>query len=198
MTMKSPLGETLFRRLLALLLALGCAGTAASAQPVGEDWSPLFDGKSLQGWKASENPQTWRVEEGCLVAAGERSHLFYEGPVSNHDFQNFELMAEVRCQKGTNSGIYFHTQYQESGWPDRGYEVQLNNSHTGSGGYKEWKQTGSLYGVRNVYRSPVADGQWFSVRILVAGRRVCVWVNDHPTVDYLQPETPPRSAATAG
>jgi hypothetical protein len=186
--------QALFPRSICLLAALVCCtvGAAATADEIGEGWLPLFDGKSLQGWKASEQAETWRVEDGCLVASGDRSHLFYEGPVGNHDFQNFELIAEVRAEKACNSGIYFHTEYQESGWPEKGYEVQINNSYVGVGKYKELKRTGSLYAVRNIYRNAVPDGEWFAVRIRVAGRRICVWVNDDQTVDYLEPLAPVR------
>ncbi len=171
---------------------------APAAQESEEGWIPLFNGKSLQGWKASEHAETWRVDEGCLVASGDRSHLFYEGPAGSHDFQNFELVAEVRTEKGCNSGIYFHTEYQERGWPEKGYEVQINNSYVGVGKYKELKRTGSLYSVRNIYKSSVADGQWFTVRIRVAAKRVCVWVNDIQTVDYMEPVAPIRPERLAG
>ncbi len=181
-----------------LLFSAGSAGPNLLAAEKDGDWLPLFDGKSLDGWKASEHGETWRVEDGCLVGHGDRSHLFYEGPVGNHDFRNFELMAEVRTDKSCNSGIYFHTEYQESGWPDKGYEVQINNSFQGSGNYKELKRTGSLYAVRNIYSSTVPDGEWFTMRIRVTGRRVCVWVNDRPTVDYLQPARPIRPKRLVG
>jgi len=82
-----------------------------------DGWHSLFDGQSLDGWKASEHADTWRVEDGCLVGNGERSHLFYAGPVGDHDFRNFELVAEVRTEQFTNSGIFIHTAYQQSGWP---------------------------------------------------------------------------------
>ena len=113
------------------------------AADAGTPWRSLFDGKSLQGWRASENADTWRVEDGTLVAHGPRSHLFYEGPVGDHDFRNFELVAEVRTEKACNSGIYFHTAFQESGWPGKGYEVQINNSRGG----------GKVQGVET-YREP--------------------------------------------
>jgi hypothetical protein len=156
------------------------------------EWVDLFDGQTLAGWKASEHPETWRVEDGCLVARGARSHLFYEGPVGNHDFQNFELLAEVRTQRGANSGIYIHTAYQETGWPNKGYEIQVNNTHLGTGDYRELKRTGSLYAVRNIYQSSVNDGEWFRLRVSVVGKRIRVWVNDHPTVDYVEPMNPVR------
>jgi hypothetical protein len=43
--------------------------------------------------------------------------------VKNHDFKNFEFRAEVMTTPGSNSGLYFHTAYQESSWPTKGYEV---------------------------------------------------------------------------
>jgi hypothetical protein len=162
-------------------------------EPDGE-WVALFDGSSLKGWRAAEHPETWRVEDGCLTADGPRSHLFYQGPVGDHDFRNFELEVEVMTEPGANSGVYFHTQYQESGWPDMGYEVQINNSHRDSGNYRELKRTGSLYGVRNLYQSFVPDNTWFRIHIRVVGNRICVWVNDLPAVDYLEPEQPYRRA----
>ncbi len=172
--------------------------TAATAVAADDGWLPLFDGKSLSGWKASEHADSWRVEDGLLVADGSRSHLFYEGPVGNHDFRNFELVAEVRTENSCNSGIFFHTEYQETGWPHKGYEVQINNSYAGVRKYKELKRTGSLYGVRNVYSSSVSDDQWFEIRIRVAGPRICVWVNDNQTVDYIQPESPVRTGSREG
>jgi hypothetical protein len=169
-----------------------------TAEQSASDWIPLFDGRSLAGWRAAEHPNTWSVDQGQLVAKGPRSHLFYAGPVGNADFRNFELEAEIKTGDQANSGIYFHTEYQETGWPDKGYEVQINNTYPGAGDYRERKKTGSLYGVRDIYKSGVADGEWFRLRVRVVANRIRVWVNDFPTVDYLQPENPPRSREHAG
>jgi hypothetical protein len=158
----------------------------------------LFDGRSLDGWQASEFSRTWTVQDGCLVADGPRSHLFYVGPVGDHRFRNFELQAEVRTARSANTGIYFHTRYQQSGFPNVGYEVQVNNTSAGSGSDRELKRTGSLNAVRNVYKACVADDQWFRVRLRVVGHRICIWVNDYPTVDYLQPTAPARKPKRRG
>src|SRR5438045_3019692 len=110
-----------------VFLIFGCAG---SKQVKFDGWVPLFDGKSLTGWKVGSNASTFSVDSGMIVAHGSTAHLFYVGEVKQHNFKNFEFKADVMTTPGSNSGIYFHTEYQESGWPSKGYEVQVNNSHS--------------------------------------------------------------------
>ena len=96
-----------------------------------DKWISLFDGETLDGWKASENKTSWQIIDGALVAKGPRSHLFYNGDVLNHDFKNFELSVDVKTEGNANAGIYFHTAYQEEGWPDKGFEFQVINDYVG-------------------------------------------------------------------
>jgi hypothetical protein len=159
--------------------------SALSAEP---GWISLFNGNNLDDWRAGENASSFRVENGLLVADGPRAHLFYAGAVNNADFRNFELKAEVLTQPGCNSGIYFHTRFQESNWPEEGFEVQIDNSATGEGGYLERKLTGSLYGVRNVYKALAQDGSWFEMHITVHGKQVQVRLGGVLLVDYIEPE----------
>lgn len=156
-------------------------------------WQTLFDGTSLSGWRAGGNADSWHLEDGAVVARGPQSHLFYVGDSGSAAFRNFELEADVKTRAGANSGIYFHTAYQPSGWPARGFEVQINNTYAGDGEYRERKKTGSLYGIRNVYSQIVSDDQWFRLHVTVRGRQVRVLVNDQVTVDYIEP-VPPAGA----
>ncbi len=162
------------------LFALFSACSATKQTDKG--WIPLFDGTSLNNWKVSENPATFKVENGMIVAHGPRAHLFYAGPVLNHDFKNFELKATVMTTPGSNSGIFFHTAFQESGWPNKGYEVQVNNTQS------DWRRTGSLYGVQDVREVFVKDNEWYTEYIKVEGKRVIVKINDRTVVDYTEPE----------
>lgn len=155
-------------------------------------WIQLFDGKTLEGWSASENPDTFKVEDGAIVCNGPRAHLFYMGDGGKAKFTNFVFVADVKTKPGANSGIYFHTGYQDNGWPRKGYEVQINNSYHGEGGYYEYKKTGSLYGIRNLYLSTVNDNEWFTVKISVQGNRARIYVNDTLVVDYIEPVAPVR------
>ncbi len=151
-----------------------------------DGWISLFDGKSLNGWKVGDNASTFSVENGTIIAHGKTAHLFYVGDVKNHDFKDFEFKADVMTEPGSNSGIYFHTAYQESGWPAKGYEVQINNSHT------DWRRTGSLYAVQDVKEVYVKDNEWFTESISVKGKRVIIKINDKTVVDYTEPDNVQR------
>jgi Domain of Unknown Function (DUF1080) len=175
------------RLLTTTLIAL--MSIAGSAQTDG--WISLFDGKTLDGWKASENPATFSVADGAIVVAGPRSHLYYVGPVNDHVFTNFEFKADVMTTPGSNSGMYFHTEFQEGGWPAKGYEVQVNNSHT------DWRRTGGLYAIVDVKVPPAADNTWFTQQITVVGNKVVIKVDGKPTAEYAEPagvERPPNMA----
>jgi hypothetical protein len=92
-------------------------------------WTSLFNGKDLTGWKANENTATFSVKEGAIVAHGARSHCSYVGEFANHSFHDFELMVDVMTLPRANGGIYIQTEYQDKGWPGKGFEVQVNNSY---------------------------------------------------------------------
>jgi hypothetical protein len=157
--------------------------TKAYAQ---SEWISLFDGKSLNNWKVGENASTFSVADGMIIVHGPTAHLFYNGDVQQHNFKNFELKVDVLTKPGSNSGIYFHTAYQESSWPKKGYEVQVNNSHT------DWRRTGSLYGIQDVKEVYVKDNEWYTEYIKVEGKRVIVKLNDKTVVDYTEPDNVQR------
>lgn len=172
---------------LILILVLSCnfgvlkAGDSHSEQRSGNGWISLFDGKSLDNWKFSDNEGTFSVRDGMIVVHGNRSHLFYVGPVNDHNFKNFEFKADIMTEPGSNSGVYFHTEYQATGWPDKGYEVQVNNSHT------DWKRTAGLYDVMDLKEVPTKDNEWFTMHIIVQDKHIVVKLNDKTVVDYTEP-----------
>jgi hypothetical protein len=152
-----------------------------------KSWVSLFDGESLAGWKVGDNATTFSIENGAIAVNGNVSHLYYDGSVNDHSFKNFELKIDVMTTAGSNSGIYFHTQYQQGGWPKKGYEVQVNNSHT------DWRRTGSLWAIQEVKETYVKDDEWFTMHIKVKDKRVTVKINDKQVVDYTEPENAERS-----
>ena len=159
------------------LFVAACAGTRNTS----DEWISLFNGQDLTGWRASEKEGTFSVRDGAIVVKGPRSHLYYVGPVQNHDFKNFEVKADIMTKPGSNSGFYFHTQFQEDGWPEKGFEVQVNNSHT------DWKRTAGLYDIQDVRDAPADDNEWFTMRVRVEGKRIRTYVDDKLIVDYTEP-----------
>ncbi|HPG11489.1 MAG TPA: DUF1080 domain-containing protein [Chitinophagaceae bacterium] len=157
----------------------------SGGRPAGA-WIHLFNGKNLDGWKVGDNASTFSVEDGAIVANGKVAHLFYDGPVQEHNFKNFEFKADVMTMPGSNSGIYFHTQYQEAGWPKKGYEAQVNNSQS------DWRRTGSLYAIEDVKEVYVKDNEWFTEYIKVEGKNIVIKINDKEVVNYTEPENAER------
>ena len=169
-------------RLAVLSLGVLACSRAVSAGKADDGWIPLFDGQTLNGWRVNENPSTFSVADGEIVVHGPTAHLFYEGPVMNHEFRDFELKADVLTKPGANSGIFVRTAFQPTGFPSKGYEVQVNNSQS------DWRRTGSLYAVRDI-REAMKDNEWFTLHTIVRGRRVQIMINDRQVVDYTEPDT---------
>jgi len=161
----------------AALLFVSATGVSARAE---DGWICLFDGETFDGWKASENKDSWKIEDGTFVCHGPRSHLFYVG--EHAPFVNFEFKADVKTTPGSNSGIYIHTKYQPEGWPKHGYETQVNNTH------KDPKKTGGLYGVSDVFEAPAEDNKWFEQHITVNGKQIVVKIDGKTVVDYTEPK----------
>lgn len=163
-----------------LLLTLGLIASAAYAADDEAGFKPLMDGKTFAGWKmATENTNTWKIEDGAFVTRGERCHLFYVG--DDQPFKNFHLKVDVMTDPNSNGGIYFHTKYQEKGWPKGGFECQVNNTQG------DWKKTGSLYDLVNVAQSLATDNQWWTQEIIVEGGRVTVKVDGKIVLQYNEP-----------
>ena len=167
----------------ALIVAIVSLTSLSCRAAEGDGWINLFDGKSLAGWKASENVDSWKVEDGKLVCFGPRSHLFYLD--NGVPFKNFEFECEVMTTPGSNAGIYIHSQYQHIGWPKYGYEVQVNISH------KDPKKSGGLYAVSDVADPPAKDNEWYTQYVKVEGRHVISKINGTTVVDFTEPEGQP-------
>ncbi|MGB6223671.1 3-keto-disaccharide hydrolase [Haloferula sp.] len=186
----------------AILLVASAFALLASVATAEDGFVPIFNGKDLTGWKSNEEkPGCFTVEDGALKVSGGRAHLFYMGPDGKAAFSDFELKLKVKTLPNANGGVYFHTEYEDSGWPSKGYECQVNASH------KDPKKTGSLYGVVNVLvlapgqktppgsledivveEAPNADGEWFDYHISVKGKTITLKVNGKTTVEWTEPE----------
>lgn len=161
--------------LATFLLGLGAIGLSYADDKADDSWVTLFNGKDLTGWKASEEVE-WTVEDGQIVTPPKRSHLFTE-----QEFKNFEFKADIKTTKGSNSGLYFHTKYEDN-FPNTGYESQVNQTHG------DPVKSGSLYNVVKLFSTPATDDEWYTHQIIVKGRQITVKINDKTLFEYVEPD----------
>jgi hypothetical protein len=168
-------------RRLTFILAIAALPAVTFAQ---DGWISLFNGKDFTGWKIGGNQASFQIIENSLVANGPTAHAFYDGPVHNHDFKNFELMVDVKTAPGSNGGVYFHTEFQDGGFPKKGFEVQVNNTH------RDTVKTGSLYHVKDIGADDIKgitkDDEWFTEDILVQDQTVTIRLNGKEVVKWTQ------------
>lgn len=177
-------------RSASLLLALTLGVAALAVQPAASreprmpaGFRALFNGKDLTGWKASADPSSFKVENGAIIAnaAGQASHLFYDGSVGNHSFTNFDVRLDVLARYRSNGGVYVMTEFQPQGFPSKGFEIQVNNSHS------DRIRTGSLYHVVDLSNIPGKDDEWIPMAIKGQGNTITITVKGEEVVRWTQP-----------
>jgi hypothetical protein len=152
---------------------------------------PLFDGRSLDGWKglvadpparakmtpaelaaaqaaADERMRAhWKVVDGALAFDGKGESL-----CTKADYGDFELLADWKIEKGGDSGLYLRGSPQVQIWDAEANPV-------GSGGLYN-NEKGPSQPTEKADR-PV--GEWNSFRAIMIGERVTVYLNDKRVVD---------------
>jgi hypothetical protein len=152
---------------LPLALSFGLLLSPSAARQggtIGEKWTPLFNGKNLDGWTPKikgyplgENyANTFRVENGVLKVAydgysqfdGKFGHLFYK-----QKYGSYRLRIEYRFvgeqAKGgpgwawRNSGVMLYSQSPESMGKDQDFPVSIEVQFLGGDGKNE-RTTGNL------------------------------------------------------
>lgn len=98
--------------------------------------------------------------------------IAYDTPI-----ENFTLSADLTTEHGSMAIITF----------GKGYEVMIaNGDATGS------LRTGSLSGIRNLYKSTAKDGKPFNLLIDVKGKNISIKLDSTEIVNYTEPENPMR------
>ena len=161
-------------------------------------YTTLFNRKDLTGWKVGGPESDFKVVDGAIQANGVDGpgHVFYEGDFHNHTFLNFDLKLDVMAKHRSNGGVYVLTELQDKGFPGKGFEIQVNNSHT------DRIRTGSLYHVVDLSYIPAKDDEWFPMEIKVQKQTITVWVKGTEVLQWTQPadwdgayDTPGRKIA---
>ena len=119
--------------LMNLIAACFCTPTFAADNTLTEpeeqdEWVLMFNGEDFDGWQIDKwNPESFSVEDGAIKCHGNPSMIYYVG--EGNVMKDFHFVADVMTKPGANGGIFFHTKYQDKGWPI-GHEAQIDTTHT--------------------------------------------------------------------
>src|SRR6516162_5621563 len=189
-----------------LILSLFCLclvrQASAAAEPPPAGFTALFNNQDLAGWWGEEtkdprgyialSPEAfrqkhddsledirkhWRVENGELINDGGGLYL-----TTDKFYGDFELLVDYRTVPLADSGIYLRGCPQVQIW-DSTETAKFNlGADKGSGGL--WNNSPGAPGKDPLVLADKPFGQWNSVRVLMTGARVSVWLNDKLVVDH--------------
>ena len=118
----------------------------AAPESKGDDgFRPIFDGKTLEGWKTFD-PSYWSVQDGAITGTITKDHpltenryLVWQGGdgAPGGQLADFELKLKcrVRGEGAINCGFQFRSRVMDNGWDVAGYQVD-NNLNVG--GVSPW------------------------------------------------------------
>ena len=163
-------------------------------------WELLFDGKTLDGWKATGSADAWAVQDGVIaILKGGGGYL-----ATNEQYGNFILSMEFKMDKDTNSGIFIH--WSDLGNPvQRGEEIQIFDSY---GKDKPDKHDcGAIYDcLAPSKQAAKAAGEWNKIVITcrnnlimidLNGKRIIYMNLDRWTTPRMNPDGTPNKFETA-
>lgn len=161
---------------------------ASATTPVFGETIPLFDGRSLAGWKAhfrdgsTDASKAWRVEDGILACQGQPIGYLQ----TERLYQNFELVVEWRFdpEKGAgNSGVLLRVIGEDTVWPNS-IEAQLHSRNAGDiwniGDFPMKANADRTRGRRTVKAHETNEkplGEWNRYRILLDRGELVLEVN---------------------
>ena len=162
-----------------LLLSLTLIGSAQDTEP---GFVPLFDGKTLQGWKLlGKTGDGYLVRDGKIVCPPKGGGNL----LTEKEYADFILRFEFRLASGSNNGLAIRSPMQEESLAYDGMELQIiDNTAPRYKDIKPWQKHGSLYHVfpaRTGHLKPV--GEWNEQEVTARKRRVKVVLNGETILD---------------
>ena len=165
--------------------------TSSSSGPADQEWTPLFNGKDLNGWK-HVGPGSHMVEDGMITSEGGMGLLYY----APQKFSDCTIRVVYKMQKiNSNSGVFIRIPIEprEEWMPVfYGYEVQIDNRPEDSG-EGDYHITGALYSLTQPLAKPGKPGpEWNTMEITLDGPRTIVHVNGEKVTDYTEGDPVPE------
>ena len=164
--------------LVALVVIAGPASAAKKAPakvPESLKFTPLFDGKTLEGWHAMPGGK-WAVKDGAILGTSVRSERRHGLLVSDKQYSDFVVRATFRVIKG-DSGFYFRSEKVKSNVGVNGFQAEIDNSKEVCGLYETggrgWTVRPKPETIKTIYK----PGEWNQLSITACGRNVTVRLN---------------------
>jgi len=184
-------------RSLPPLLALVASSLLAADAPAG--FTPLFNGQNLAGWHGynphlvakltgdkkdamlakmrEEFPQHWSAKDGELFNPGTGAYA-----TTDKDYGDIELVLEYNMAPLGDSGVYLRACPQVQIWDPANPKEVKNDAQLGSGSL--WNNSKGAPGKNALVLADKPPGEWNTLRVLMVGARVSVWLNGKQTVDH--------------
>lgn len=179
---------------------------AASSALLADDWRPLVDGKSLDGWTQKGGAAKYRVEDGQVVGTSvpNTTNSFL---CTTKDYGDFILELEFKVHPKLNSGVQIRSHcFDEPTVVERngkkrafpagrvhGYQVEIDPSDRAwSGGIYDEARRGWLDDLKDNESAQKAfkPGDWNKFRIECRGDSIKTWINGVPAADLKDDMTP--------
>lgn len=139
-----------------------------------ENWRPLWDGKTLQGWHVI-GKGNWKIEDGAIHGTHAKSEPEFSHLVTDRAFTNFTLRVKYKTLKG-NSGVYFRIEEKGYGGVS-GFQAEIDPRQDAGGLYetngRAWVSQPKPDQVKTWFR----PGEWNEMTIRARGGDIVVTVN---------------------
>ena len=153
---------------------------------------PLFDGKTLNGWKRFGGKAEYTVKDGMIVgtAVPNTPNSFL---CTEKTYGDFILELEYNVDKALNSGVQIRSEYDKNKNRVFGYQVEIDPSaRAWSGGIYDEGRRGWLFDLKSKPEAQKAfkQGDWNKYRIECRGDSIKTWINGVPAADLKDSKTP--------
>jgi hypothetical protein len=187
---------------LAPLAAQGPSKDNGRKSDTAGSWTPLFDGKSLAGWrgykKADASETRWKVENGTLTlpANDGKDTRGARDIITTETYDNFDLRWEWKAAPGANSGVKYFVLEDQSSAIGHEYQIIDDAKHPDAQ-IGPHRQTAAFYDVLQAADRPIKPaGEWNVSEVRAHGNHIEHWLNGKKVLQY-ELDSPDLRAAIA-
>ncbi len=178
------------KTIYSLILAAFLLPLASQAQK----WTPLFDGKTFNGWKQLNGQAKYEIKDGVIIGTTV-SNTPNSFMATAKDYSDFILELELKVDNSMNSGIQIRSlsKPEVNNGRVHGYQVEIDPSDRGwSGGIYDEARRGWLFQneMNPAAKKAFKRDAWNKYRIEAIGNVIRTWINDVPVTNLIDDMTP--------